>query len=418
MAGPPLQQPRSGSAAPVATASRPYTAPAFEQRLQNATHRANALQTSSAADTQQRHGGMQPGIGIRNGQPSAAMPQQRWQGAVPQNPGQLPAPAVGPAKPYASRPPVGGPHVRRIFYKPKPAAEVPNGANMRLASTAAGAHGGNGLDQYPAQSHLGHGQHNAGTIAAQPAARLDAGNTAVQLTSRFPQPQQQLVLPSPNAKVGSYNQHANTLRQNDSAGQMHGNYPAHRVAQSAPAAAQSPKRRVLPDSHLRPGPGQTASRGTNSAPAATASHQRPAIAAHQQQRHPQPAQQHRLPSPQKQQHVDSSGTTFQRFACDAPPRSPACKAPDARSAPQPASAATSGATKQQGIVASLMHGGARPVPPRERPGNELCFVEIQLGGQTGTLEVHAKDRYFNDAAQAAMLRRGIRHGQTVHRCDA
>jgi hypothetical protein len=54
----------------------------------------------------------------------------------------------------------------------------------------------------------------------------------------------------------------------------------------------------------------------------------------------------------------------------------------------------------------MVRGGAappRPAPP-ERPGNEFCWVEIQLGGQMGTLEVHAKDRYFNDVAQAAMLR--------------
>jgi len=396
----PLQMPVPQPAAPTAAG---HGVPASGQMLPDAGQRMHAPQTTGTAVTQQAQASTHRRPALRHRTPAALQHQDQHSGRV-QSPGQTLAPAARTSEKYASRTPMGGPHVRSIFYNPNPIAAVMHAASSGAAECARPeAHGDGGLAQGQVHSHLGSG-HGGNAALGAPHARAAAGHaegrSAPQQPSGAPQ---RLVLPAPNAVLGSTRQ-PNNLPHSNPAGQVGGAYAGQRHTHSAPSAAgkqQLQQRPTLPAAYQQS--------GATDGHVPQAIHSAPAGSAAQSAR-PSFQQQQQLlrPSPQKQQ-PDSSGSAFQRFACDVHNSMSPSKSASARPAqPVGPAAATGGATRQQRILPSLMRGGARPVPPPARPGNEFCAVEIQLGEQTGTLEVHAKDRYFNDAAQTAMLRCGVR----------
>ncbi len=394
----PPQMPVPQPAAPTAAG---HGVPASEQRLPDAGQRMHAPQTAGTATTQQVQAGTHRRPAFRH-QTAAALQHQDQHGGKVQSPRQTPAAAAIAGEKYAARPPTGGPHVRSIFYNPIPTASVPAAASGGAADRAGpAAHDRAGMAQGQAHTQLGSG-HGIAASAAQhvrPVAGHAEGRPASQQRSGAPQ---RLVLPAPNAVLGSTRQ-PNNVPHSNPAGQVGGTYAGQRHTHSAPSAAgkrQLQQRPTLPAAYQQSGATDGhVPQAIRSAPVGSAAQSaRPSF---QQQ------QQLLWPSPQQQQ-PDSSGSAFQRFACDVHnSMSPTSKSASARPAqPVGPAAATGGATRQQRILPSLMRGGARPAPPPARPGNEFCAVEIQLGEQTGTLEVHAKDRYFNDAAQTAMLRCG------------
>ena len=391
-------------AALTAAAQSAHAVSASGQILPNPGQRTGATVTAGAATTQQAQAGTHPRPALRHQTPAALQHQHQHSGSL-QSPGQTPAPAAPVGGKYASRTPTGGPHVRSIFYNPNPTAAVPSAAASGAAERAwTEAEGGDGLAQGQAHAHVGSGHGSAASAA--PHSRPDAGHAEMRAPQQPSDAPQRLVLPPPNAVLGSTRQAA-SLTHGNAAGQASGDCAGQRHTHSAPSAAGKHQlhQRPTPQDGCQPsGAGnERVQPAIRSAPAGSAAQSaRPMMFPPQQQR-----QQQQRPSPQKQ-HPDSSGSAFQQFACDVQhsmsPSRCASVRPAQPAGPGAAAAATGGATRQQRILPSLMRGSARPVPPPARPGNEFCTLEIQLGEQTGTLEVHAKDRYFNDAAQAAMLR--------------
>ena len=406
----PIQRP----AAPATAAHGAPIADASRQRLHGTLHPPHAPQTTVTATTHQQRSSEQAGWVHRAS--SAAAGQQQQQAAGQGLEKQPPPPsAVVSTGRYCLQPPVGGPHIRSIFMKPDPATAAPAGAGSAattLQTTAeGGAHGKDAQCHRTMPGPQGPKQSASVQVAvpAQSLQRPPAGQSAEQMTSCVPQ---RVMLPPPDATFGgSRPAHVDSHSNGNPAAQTTYRWQAgDRQAHSAPAAAlAAPQHRqytALPEAKASVGAARPAHQVVRSAPAA-ASQLRPPAGSAQQQLKGQ--QEQRQQQQQQQQKQPGSASVFREFECRAHlDRSGKASVPAAAAAAEGVNAAPArGATKQQSIAESIVRGGGtlpQPAPPPARPGNEMCWVEIQLGAGMGTLEVHAKERYLNDVAQAAMLR--------------